>query len=68
MIHYKDVIFPTSAARGRMLDDAGQLTDEAWNASAGETGYALIAKAIVDEAWRLDDGLRLRLKQMLDAA
>ena len=30
--------------------------------------FARIAKAIVDEAWRLDDSLICKLKQMLDAS
>jgi hypothetical protein len=51
-----------------MLDDLGNLTESAVNASAGEVGFALVAKAIVEEAWRLDEGLRFQLKSMLDAA
>lgn len=68
MLYYKDVIFPTSASRGRMLDDEGNLTDDARCASSGELGFARIAKAIVEEAWRLDDSLICKLKQMLDAS
>lgn len=68
MLYYKDVILPTKPERGRMLDDLGNLTESAGIASAGETGFALIAKAIVEEAWRLDEGLRFQLKAMLDAA
>ena len=51
-----------------MLDDLGNLTESAGAASAGERGFALIAKAIVEEAWRLDERLRLQLKTMLDTA
>lgn len=68
MLYYKDVIFPKSRTEIRMLDDQGHLSEAAWTASAGETGYALIAKVIVDEAWRLDEGLRRHLKDMLDVA
>lgn len=51
-----------------MLDDKGNLTESAYHASSGETGFALIAKVIVEEAWRLDDSLIDKLKQLLDAA
>jgi hypothetical protein len=68
MLYYKDVILPTKPRSGRLLDDHGNLAESAGAASAGEIGFALIAKAIVEEAWRLDEGLRFHLKAMLDAA
>ena len=68
MLYYKDVVLPNKPERGRMLDDFGNLTESAETASAGEVGFALIAKVIVDKAWRLDEGLRFQLKAMLDAA
>ena len=68
MLYYKDVVLPSKPEKGRMLDDLGNLTKSAGAASAGERGFALIAKAIVEEAWRLDERLRLQLKTMLDTA
>ena len=68
MLYYQDIVLPSKPENGRMIDDHGRLTEAAELASAGERGFALVAKAIVEEAWRFDEGLRFRLKAMLDAA
>jgi hypothetical protein len=68
MLSFSDVLFPKSAHPGRMLDDKGELTDMACMASSGEIGYALIARAIVEYGYRLDQSVRERLKDMLDRA
>lgn len=68
MLYYKDVILPSKPESGRMLDDLGNLTEWAGVASSGERGFAVIARAIVEEAWRLDEELRFQLKAMLDVA
>lgn len=63
MIFYKDIVHPSS---GRPALDAntGTLLDEGL-LSSGQTSFAIIAKAIVDHGFSLDEKAVLELCRLL---
>ncbi|WP_085318448.1 hypothetical protein [Derxia lacustris] len=68
MLQYHDITSPLPHSSRRLLDDNGELAESLSTASRGLVSYALVAKAIVEHTWRLDDDLRAALKDLIDRA